>query len=505
MTLRPTIRRNLVIAALALAGCGDNGGTTTIDSAGASTSTASSTTTGGSTTDPGTTNPDLTTTGVSTDGSGGGSTGPSPTTGGDTTDATTGSSGPAPFCGDGNVDAGEECDTGPANADDGACTLGCKAATCGDGLVQTGVEACDDGNMVDADECTNACALPSCGDGLVQAGEACDDGNMDDTDACLATCVAASCGDGNVQAGVEACDDGNMDETDACLSTCVVAKCGDGKVQAGVEECDDANMVDNDSCRNNCKAPACGDGVLQMGEECDDGNMVDSDGCTSACTIPVMCKDLLVDVPAAKDGVYLVDTDGVGGKPAFKVFCDMTTAGGGWTVIERSPLSLPIGRAFYNDAAVNNVDPANPRFRYDKLTMTLIQSLTTEMRIDCRGGDYLLTTAASLYNGSGGPNNCNNWTVVTYTEAQLKGNKVLNKKMCTWHVGKTEGCAGAWHIDEHAQVNYGCQGLPNFPWKGAAITTNSADTFATDPATLDQVQPIHDCHQPNAVRWTMLR
>ena len=150
MTLRPTIRRNLVIAALALAGCGDNGGTTTIDSAGASTSTGSSTTTGGSTTDPGTTNPDLTTTGVSTDGSGGGSTGPSPTTGGDTTDATTGSSGPAPFCGDGNVDAGEECDAGPANADDGACTLGCKAATCGDGLVQTGVEACDDGNKSNA-------------------------------------------------------------------------------------------------------------------------------------------------------------------------------------------------------------------------------------------------------------------------------------------------------------------------------------------------------------------
>ena len=331
-------------------------------------------------------------------------------------------------------------------------------------------------------------------------------GNADDTDACLATCLNASCGDGFVHAGVEECDDANDIGTDACLATCVNAECGDGIVHEGVEECDDANDVDNDACRNTCKKAACGDGVVQMGEECDDGNMADADGCSSACTIPATCKDLLADVPAAKDGVYTIDTDGAGGKPAFKAYCDMTTAGGGWTVIERSPLgAFTIGRAYYNDTPANQADPANQRFRYDKATMTSLQSLATDMRIDCRGQDYLLTAATNLYNGSAGPNNCNNWTVVTYKEAQLKGNKVMDKKICTWHVGKIEGCAGAWHIDEHAQVGYGCQGLPNFPWKGVAITSNSADIFSTDPGTLDGVQPVHDCHMPGAVRWTMLR
>ena len=94
---------------------------------------------------------------------------------------------------------------------------------------------------------------------------------------------------------------------------------------------------------------------------------------------------------------------------------------------------------------------------------------------------------------------------MTYKEAQLKGNKVLNKVICTWNPGTSEGCAGAWHIDESAQNAY-CA-LPNFPWKvpAAAITSASSDTFATDPVTLDGVNPVHDCHKNSAVRWFMLR
>jgi cysteine-rich repeat protein len=65
---------------------------------------------------------------------------------------------PVAVCGDGQVDAGEECDDGPANDDDGACTMVCVLATCGDGLVHKGVEACDDANGNDIDGCTAACA-----------------------------------------------------------------------------------------------------------------------------------------------------------------------------------------------------------------------------------------------------------------------------------------------------------------------------------------------------------
>ncbi|MEZ4451093.1 MAG: DUF4215 domain-containing protein [Nannocystaceae bacterium] len=518
-----------VIASLMLwTACGDSGDSTATE-AGTSDGTTSTTTAATTTS---------TTTSDTTAAESTGTTSTSTST--STTTSTTGpeTSTGAPVCGDGVVDPGEGCDEGEGNADDAACTSACQPAACGDSLVQAGVEACDDGdaddtdeclatcalascgdgvvhagveacddgNAVDDDACTNTCALASCGDGLLQPGEECDDGNADDTDECLSTCLTPSCGDGFVHAGVEECDDGNADDADACLASCVAASCGDGFVQDGVEECDDGNADDADECLATCAAASCGDGFVQDGvEACDDGNVDDADGCTSACTSPRSCKEIKDAVPGAGDGVYTIDVDGMGGKAPFKVLCDMTTTGGGWTVVERSPFTQPVGRAFYNDVPINEADPANTRHRLAKGTMSDLIAGATDLRIDCRGTDYLVAPSTTLFNGSGGPNNCNNWTVVQYKEAQLKGHKVVDKKMCTWHVGKSEGCAGAWHIDEHAQVNYGCQGLPNFPWTGMAITTYSADIFANDPATLDAVSPVHDCHKSNSSRWVMLR
>ena len=308
-----------------------------------------------------------------------------------------------------------------------------------------------------------------------------------------------------MQAGVEECDDGNMEETDACLSSCKAAKCGDMLVQVGVEECDDGNLEDKDGCLNSCKTAKCGDGVVQAGvEQCDDANANEADGCT-ACKQPRTCNEVLQALPGAKDGVYVVDLDMEGAMPGIPVLCDMTTAGGGWTLLEKSPFGAQaVGKALYNDLPVNAGDPLAAKHRLSKAAMTALRDLSMDLRIDCRGQDYLLAAATNLFNGQGGPANCNNWTKVTYKEAQLKGNKVMNKVICTWNLGASEGCAGAWHIDEFAQNQYGCA-LANFPWKGAAITSNSADTFATDAVTPDGLNPVHDCHKNGAARWLMVR
>ena len=254
-------------------------------------------------------------------------------------------------CGDGLVQPGEACDDG--NLDDGdACNPLCMSAACGDGVVQDG-EACDDGNDLDTDTCTTTCALAACGDGFVQPGEACDDGNPDNDDACTAACALASCGDGVVQAG-EACDDGNDLDTDACLGTCLVAACGDGVTQAGVEACDDGNQSNLDACTVACELPACDDG-LKSGDEsdldcgggtCSDCNkgkscLADTDCVTGACVngacnLPTSCKQLKVGLPMTPSAVYTLDTDGDGPRQPFDVHCDMSTDGGGWTLVGRS-------------------------------------------------------------------------------------------------------------------------------------------------------------------------
>ena len=235
------------------------------------------------------------------------------------TDTGSSSGGPEPVCGDGHQDDGEDCDDGNADNTD-TCVEGCKNASCGDGFVGPG-EACDDANDEDGDVCGNDCALASCGDGKLQPGEACDDKNKVDTDACLGTCVAASCGDGFVFMDMEACDDGNGSNVDECTTLCKAPSCDDALL-SGSETDIDCGGGDCPKCGldDACAGPSdCEQGV------CDEGS----------CILAASCKGLKQAQPDAPDGIYDIDPDGKGISPAIKVYCDMTTDGGGWALAIR--------------------------------------------------------------------------------------------------------------------------------------------------------------------------
>ena len=200
-----------------------------------------------------------------------------------TTDATTGTTTDIPAsCGDSTIDPGEECDAGPMNGDDKACTSECNLNVCGDGKLGPG-EGCDDGNATPDDGCSPECASESCGDGVKQPAEACDDGNDTNDDDCTDACTLPACGDTIVQAG-EQCDTGG--ESAECNVGCTHANCGDGVLNLSAGEvCDDSNNDNTDACAA-CKPAVCGDGFVQANvESCDDGNKVDNDVCSNACKL----------------------------------------------------------------------------------------------------------------------------------------------------------------------------------------------------------------------------
>ncbi|MEZ4410380.1 MAG: fibrinogen-like YCDxxxxGGGW domain-containing protein [Polyangiales bacterium] len=206
----------------------------------------------------------------------------------------------------------------------GACAVGaCNAgfANC-DGMVSNGCEA----NLASPStcgSCTNACptranAGSTCLGGV--CGFACnaDFGNCDGNAAngCevnIANGNASHCGGCGVECGL-------LHAVPACMArTCQVEMC-----DAGWGNCDGmpANGCEVNTRTSNAHCGACNNA-------CASGTYCQS----SACRLPVSCNALRTLNPSATSGEYDIDPDGTGPLGTQRVYCDMTSQGGGWTLI----------------------------------------------------------------------------------------------------------------------------------------------------------------------------
>jgi hypothetical protein len=82
------------------------------------------------------------------------------------------------------------------------------------------------------------------------------------------------------------------------------------------------------------------------------------------------CKAILDAGNSVGDGVYSIDPDGTGGDEPFEVYCDMTTDGGGWTLILKADgdSTLCYASSYWEDSSLLNetsldLNPGNAKYK----------------------------------------------------------------------------------------------------------------------------------------------
>jgi hypothetical protein len=127
------------------------------------------------------------------------------------------------------------------------------------------------------------------------------------------------------------------------------------------------------------------------------------------------CLALLQAGRAQGDGIYSLDLDGAGPLAPFDVYCDMSTNGGGWTLVE------VVRSAYHTNTGATNAALLPGRATHAKLSDADIRTLATngsrQAMVRHSSSTYIMRYAASTWSSF----SSTGWTNVSWDSLQSNG------------------------------------------------------------------------------------
>jgi hypothetical protein len=153
---------------------------------------------------------------------------------------------------------------------------------------------------------------------------------------------------------------------------------------------------------------ACAGEVLPSAEVCAGTLDENCNGQVNESCVYKSCLEILQNNPGSPSGTYTIDPDGAGSVTPFPVYCDMTSNGGGWTLILMAPDSgtdFGYDAAYWTNTATLNPNVTNPATNvamkspaFSTLPFTAMRFCMTNVT-SCLNESVTATSAMAVFSG----------------------------------------------------------------------------------------------------------